>query len=70
MITLIQISHVVADRLKQAKSLLSELQLSAARARADQIKVEAELFGGRYHLPSKNDDDLPLVRPGIGQQLR
>jgi hypothetical protein len=70
MITLVQISHVVADRLKRAKSLLSELQLSAARTRADQIKVEAELFGGRYHLSSKNDDDLPLVRPGMGQQLR
>ena len=69
MITLIKIFHAVADRLKQAKSVLNELQLAAARTRADQVKVEAQLFGGRYHLSSKNDDDLPLARPGKGQRL-
>ncbi len=61
MITAIQVAHVIAYRLRQAKSLLSELQQSAARTRADRAKVEVELFGGRYHLSSKNDDDLPLV---------
>jgi hypothetical protein len=45
-----------------AGSLLSNLQDRVAQARADRARVEAELFRGRYHLSSKNDDDLPLVR--------
>jgi hypothetical protein len=56
------ISLTIARRLAQVASLLSRLQRSVAQARADRARVEAELFHGRYHLSSKNDDDLPLVR--------
>jgi hypothetical protein len=56
------ISVAIARTLARAVSLLLHLQRSVAQARADRAKVEAELFHGRYHLSSKNDDDLPLVR--------
>jgi hypothetical protein len=55
------ISVAIAKTLAKAASLLSNLQRTVARARADRARVEAELFHGRYHLSSKNDDDLPLV---------
>jgi hypothetical protein len=56
------ISVAFARILASAAPLLSRLQSSFARARAERARVEAELFHGRYHLSSKNDDDLPLVR--------
>jgi hypothetical protein len=62
MLTLIHtISLTIASTLRKMPSLWSGLQRSLAQARADRIRVEAELFHGRYHLSSKNDDDLPLV---------
>jgi hypothetical protein len=43
-------------------SLLFCLQQRVAQAHADRARVEAQLFHGRrYHLSSKNDDDVPLV---------
>ena len=63
MLTLINIIAIATVRtLAGAASLLSNLQRSVAHARADRARVEAELFHGRCHLSSKNDDDLPLVR--------
>jgi hypothetical protein len=62
MLTLVNtISLAVANTLMKAAALLSQLRRSVAQARADRARVEAELFHGRYHLSSKNDDDLPLV---------
>jgi hypothetical protein len=55
------ISLAIANTLARAASLLSSLQRSLAQARADRVRVEAELFHGRHHLSSKNDDDLPLI---------
>ena len=63
MLTLIHtISVAIARTLARAASPLSHLQRRVAQARADWARVEAELFHRRYHLSSKNDDDLPLVR--------
>jgi hypothetical protein len=63
MIVLINTISVAVGRiLARAASRLSDLQRSLAQARADRARIEAELFHGRYHLSSKNDDDLPLVR--------
>ena len=56
------ISVAIGKTLAKVASLLSNLQRTVAQARADRARVEAELFHGRYHLSSKNDDDLPLVR--------
>ena len=56
------ISVAIARTLAKAASLISDLQRSVTQARADRTRVETELFHGRYHLSSKNDDDLPLVR--------
>jgi hypothetical protein len=56
------VSVAIGRTLARAASLLVRLQRSVTQARADRARVEAELFHGRYHLSSKNDDDLPLVR--------
>ena len=58
----VAIARTIAMTLARAASLLSHLERTVAQARADRARVEAELFRGRYHLSSKNDDDLPLVR--------
>jgi hypothetical protein len=55
-------SLAIARAVARAASALSHLQRSVAQARADRARVEGDLFHGRYHLSSKNDDDLPLVR--------
>jgi hypothetical protein len=57
-----RISVAIAGTLARVLSLFSHLQRSVGQARADRARVEAELFHGRYHLSSKNDDELPLVR--------
>jgi hypothetical protein len=63
MLTLVHtISLAIASTLMKAASLLSSVRRSMAQTRADRATVEADLFHGRYHLSSKNDDDLPLVR--------
>lgn len=62
MLALIHTAAVAIGRaLAMAGTLLSRLQQRVARARADRARIEAELFHGRCHLSSKNDDDLPLV---------
>ena len=50
----------IGQGLAKAVTLLSRLQEAVAQARADRERIEAELFHGRTHLSSKNDDDLPL----------
>jgi hypothetical protein len=62
MLTLVHtIAQTTVNTLRKMPALWFQLQRSIAQARADRIRVEAELFHGRYHLSSKNDDDLPLV---------
>ena len=36
-----------------------------AEARMQRAKLEAELYRNRYRHTSKNDDDLPVVRPSV-----
>jgi hypothetical protein len=45
-----------------ALDLFDLLRESFVEARQARSRIEAELFRGRYHVSSKNDDDLPLVR--------
>ena len=45
-----------------ALNLLSRLHNTMIEVRTQRGILEAELFYGRYHLSSKNDDDLPIVR--------
>lgn len=33
-----------------------------ADERRNRRRLEADLYGGRYRLSSKNDDDLPIIR--------
>jgi hypothetical protein len=62
MLTLVHtVSLAIVNGLMKAASALSRVRRSVAQARADRARIEAELFHGRYHLSSKNDDDLPLV---------
>ena len=56
------VSTTLARNLPGLGAYVLRLRQAAARVRADKERVEAELFRGRYHLSSKNDDDLPLVR--------
>jgi hypothetical protein len=56
------ISIAIARGVTGSASFLFRLQRSVAQARADRARIEDELFHGHYHLSSKNDDDLPLVR--------
>ena len=46
----------------RALNLFSLLRRSFAEARQARARIETELFRGRYHVSSKNDDDLPIVR--------
>jgi len=46
----------------RALNLFSLLRESFIEARQARARIEAELFRGRYHVSSKNDDDLPIVR--------
>jgi hypothetical protein len=46
----------------KALNLFLLLRQSFAEARQARARIEAELFRGRYHVSSKNDDDLPIVR--------
>jgi hypothetical protein len=41
---------------------LSRLHETIIEVRTQRGIIETELFRGRYHLSSKNDDDLPIVR--------
>jgi hypothetical protein len=56
------IARAIARTAATAAPWWSNVRRRLAQARADRARVEAELFQGRYHLSSKNDDDLPLVR--------
>lgn len=51
-----------APRASGLLKLLSALRQTLAEVRENRAKIEAELFRGRYHISSKNDDDLPVVR--------
>jgi hypothetical protein len=63
MLTLVHtISLAIANTSMKVASLLAGVRRSVAQARADRVRIEDELFHGHYHLSSKNDDDLPLVR--------
>ena len=53
---------LVGSAIARARNLFSLLRDALVEARRTRIKLEAELFRGRFHLTSKNDDDLPIVR--------
>jgi hypothetical protein len=42
--------------------MVARLYETMAEVRENSRKLEAELFRNRYHISSKNDDDLPIMR--------
>lgn len=54
--------HAVRMLISRAIGLFSLLRESFVEEHQAQARIEAELFRGRYHMSSKNDDDLPIVR--------
>jgi hypothetical protein len=52
----------MAGAVGRGRTPLSGLCDSMAETRRQREILETELFRGRYHLSSKNDDDLPIVR--------
>jgi hypothetical protein len=62
MLGVMQTASVTADRVfSRLRLFVSHLTRWLAHQRAERARIEAELFEGRYHLSSKNDDDLPLT---------
>jgi hypothetical protein len=53
---------LMARAVARVRALLSHLRATMAETRRQREILEAELFRGRCHLSSKNDDDLPIVR--------
>jgi DnaJ-domain-containing protein 1 len=51
----------LARALVRGRRLLARVRETFAEVREQRRKLEAELFRGRYHISSKNDDDLPIV---------
>jgi len=47
--------------LTRALDLLARWRQTMVEVRASRVKLESELFRNRYHISSKNDDDLPVV---------
>ena len=63
MSTLINDANIhMARAFAHGLNLLSRLRSSMLETRRQRTLLESELFRGRYHLSSKNDDDLPIVR--------
>jgi hypothetical protein len=61
-------AFVDASRRLAGRIVASVLNVAArfyetmVEVRENRRKLEAELFRNRYHISSKNDDDLPIVR--------
>jgi hypothetical protein len=63
MTTFVHAGRRLADRtVMRAVDLFALLRETMAQARENRRKLEADLFRNRYHLSSKNDDDVPIVR--------
>lgn len=63
MIAFVHVSRrLVSQTVARALDLFSHLRDAIMEARENRRKLEAELFRNRYHLSSKNDDDLLIVR--------
>jgi hypothetical protein len=63
MIAFVHASRRLATRtVARALDLFAQLRETMAEVRENRRKLEAELFRNRYHISSKNDDDLPVVR--------
>ena len=55
----VRLAALVTEAWRKITAVFSH---NAAALRRNRTAVEQELFGGRYTLTSKNDDDLPVWR--------
>ena len=63
MIAFVHASRRLANRtVARTLNLFARLHETIVQVRENRCKLEAELFRNRYHISSKNDDDLPIVR--------
>ena len=63
MIALVHVGGRFANRiLATVFDVAARWRETAVEVRVTKRKLEAELFRNRYHMASKNDDDLPIVR--------
>jgi hypothetical protein len=63
MIALVHASQRLANRaVASALDLFARLHEMIVEVRENRRKLEADLFHNRYHISSKNDDDVPIVR--------
>ena len=62
MIAFVHASWRLATRtVARTLDVFAQLRETMAEVRKNRRKLEAELFRTRYHISSKNDDDLPVV---------
>jgi hypothetical protein len=62
MIAVVHASRRLANRsVAKALALFARLRKTMTEVRENRRKLETELFRNRYHISSKNDDDLPIV---------
>ena len=54
--------HLAKRSVARAVDLFTQLREAIVEARETQRRFEAELSRNRYHVSSKSDDDLPVVR--------
>jgi hypothetical protein len=63
MIAVVHVGRRLANRtIATALDLFARLRETITEVRESRRKLETELFRNRYHISSKNDDDLPIVR--------
>jgi hypothetical protein len=55
-------TNVVETVISLWRRIAASISRNFAAERRNRAAIERELFGGRYMLSSKNDDDLPVVR--------
>jgi hypothetical protein len=56
------VAALVARAVAAGRKFFARVARGLASERRNREAVEQDLFGGRYALSSKNDDDLPIVR--------
>jgi hypothetical protein len=55
------LAAVIEKAIRPVRALVAGVSRALAEHRIHRAAIETELYGGRYKLATKNDDDLPIV---------
>jgi hypothetical protein len=56
------VTNIIGAAIADWRKLDSQISRALTGHRRNREAIENDLFGGEYKLPSKNDDDLPILR--------